>query len=229
MTLFRFDWVEKYLGRKPHTIFDVGAWDAADSISFKERFPEATVIAFEACPDNFAAIKKSGKAAASGVRVFNFAVLDRNGPINFHSNEDAHQGPNPGMSGSILAPTEKLKTEAPHLRFKEPRKVLGVRLDAFCQTYHIPPPDVLHVDVQGAEPLVLEGLGVLRPGLIFLETDETEDVGHYRGAKPLTELWRLLWDLGYLVAYDSGHDALWVHKAYYATFRETSGAVAASP
>jgi len=213
MTLFRFEWVEKYLGRKPQTIFDVGAWDAADSVAFKERFPEANVVAFEACPDNFAAIKKSGKAAAAGVRVFNFAVLDRNGPVCFHSNEDAHQGTNPGMSGSILAPTEKLKAEAPHLKFKEPRKVLGVRLDDFCKTYRIAGPDLLHVDVQGAEPLVIEGLGILRPSLIFLETDETGEVGHYQGARPLTTLWHLLWDRGYHVAHDSGHDALWVHQS----------------
>ena len=210
--MFKFEWVQQHLPEPPRVIFDVGTWDGADAVAFKHNWPDARVIAFEACPDNYAQITARGLCAAEGVEVQHLAVCDHNRGVEFTSCEDEHQGPNHGMSGSVLPPTALLKRGAPHLHFKEPRLVPSVRLDAFCLLQGIGRIDVLHVDVQGAEFMVLRGLGLLRPGLIFLETDETGEVGHYQGAALKTDLLALRNHMGYRVAWDSGHDQLWVQK-----------------
>ena len=213
MTMFKFEWVSQYLPEPPSVIFDVGTWDGGDAVAFAHNWPMASVVAFEACPDNYAQITARGLLRSEGVDVYHLAVCDHCRGVWFTSNEDEHQGLNPGMSGSILPPTDLLKKVAPHLHFKQPRLVPSTRLDAFCRLKGLDHIDVLHMDVQGAEALVLRGLGELRPGLIFLETDETGEVGHYSGAALKTDLLELRNRMGYRVAWDSGHDQLWVHKA----------------
>jgi FkbM family methyltransferase len=212
MSEFKLEWADKHLGRPPAGVLDVGAWDAEDAIRFKRAWPRARVDAFEADPEAYEAILKGRRADAEKVLVHHFAVCNHNRGVFFFPNSTpAHPI---GMSGSLLPPTEKLKKDAPFLDFdrRPPVKVPSIRLDSFVARFDFPAIDILHVDVQGAEGLVLEGLGALRPPMIFLEIDETGDVGHYRGAAPLAELRALLDRMGYKVAWDSGHDALYVPK-----------------
>lgn len=210
---FDHRWVAKHLPHPPRVIFDVGTWDANDAIAFKHNWPQARVVAFEACPVNHAKIMARGLAVAEGVEVEHGAVCDRIGVVPFHSCEDANLGPGLGMSGSIHQPTEKLLRDAPNLGFGSPRNVRSLRLDEFCRGKGIEQIDVLHVDVQGAEISVLTGLGTLRPGMIFLETDETEEAGHYAGAASRVELFTLRNVMGYACVWDSGSDQLWIRKS----------------
>ena len=53
MTAFKFEWADMYLKRPPLVVFDCGSYDATDTLAFKEHWPNATVIGFEACPDNY--------------------------------------------------------------------------------------------------------------------------------------------------------------------------------
>lgn len=212
MTAFRFEWVEKHLGCAPQTIFDVGTWDGRDAIAFKHNFPSARVVAFEACPDNHAEIVKHRLLMAEGVEYYHAAVREDTVLTAFFSNEDDHQQGKRGMSGSILAPTDLLKKHAPHLTFKQSRLVQGISLLDFCQGADIDRIDVLHMDVQGAEWNVLKGLGDLRPGMIFLETDETAESGHYEDARSQMQLFALRDSMGYQCVWDSGHDQLWLPK-----------------
>jgi len=210
MTCFRFDWVEQYLERKPKVLLDVGTWDGADAIAFKHNWPSARVMAFEACPDNWANILADGVVQAEGVEAFHLAVCDHAGGVEFTSNTDTRGRLNRGQSGSILPPTDQLRRDAPNLVFKAPRAVPSVRLDEFCHQHEIIGIDVLHMDVQGAETLVLRGLGFFRPAMIFLETNETAESGHYEGAGTRMELLELRRAMGYRVAWDSGQDQLWI-------------------
>ena len=203
MSLFKPEWAEQYLGRNPRLLLDVGCWDAADSIAWKARWPDCQVVAFEACPDNFAAISAAGRAAAAGVDVLHMAIADHEGTVDFWSCSDTAQGANPGMSGSILTPAPHLATTAPNLTFKQPRTVRCRRLDTiFTAATEI---DVLHMDVQGAESLVLTGLGDLRPAMIFLETDATQD---YVGAAPKAALYQMLAGMGYVESWRGAGDSL---------------------
>ena len=70
-------------------------------------------------------------------------------------------------------------------------------------------PDVLHIDVQGAEYYVISSLGEYRPTLIYLETSETE---HYKGSKSVADLNLLLTDIGYELVETLQYDSLYKKK-----------------
>jgi FkbM family methyltransferase len=199
MSDFSTRWFE---GAAPRVVLDVGTFDAKDACTLKTLFPDCTVIAFEACPDNWGRLE-SRRAELGGIELVHAAVCDYDGEAVFHSNTDCG---GPGMSGSMLAPTDALIQVHRHLAFSAPRPVAALRLDTFCQTRAITHVDLLHLDVQGAEAAVLRGLGVLRPRLIFLEMNEGP---HYVGAASSDALDAHLRGLGYLQRWTSGVDALY--------------------
>jgi len=211
MTAFRFSWVDEYLKRTPSVVLDCGCYDATDAIAFKEKWPGARVIAFEACPDNYARIGQQGKARFAHVAVVHAAVCDHEKGVVFWSNCDTNQVASFGQSGSILQPTEKIPQKWPSISFKEPRQVPSVRLDAFCAGAGIGEVDLLHMDIQGAELFALRGLGDMRPAMIFLEIDETEEVGRYVGGAKESQVRAWFDGAGYRRVWDSEHDALYVH------------------
>lgn len=212
MTAFRFEWVDQYLRCEPEVIVDAGCYDCTDSIAFKERWPGARVFAFEACPDNFARIRMAGRAATAGVIATHAAVCDHEEGVEFHSNTDTKQPGHFGQSGSILAPTQKLVATWPSIAFKKSRRVPSVRLDLFCGRSNVRAIDVLHMDVQGAEHFVLLGLGIMRPPIIFLETNETADEGRYENAVAKDDIRAWFLANGYSRKWESDCDALYIHE-----------------
>lgn len=213
MTAFRFEWIDRYLKREPDVLIDAGTYDATDAIAFKERYPGTRVIAFEACPDNYERIVQQGRAARAFVEVHHAAVCDHENGLPFYSNTDTNQVGHFGQSGSILAPAQKLLDTWHSIDFKPPRQVPSVRLDAFCDAAGIPAIDVLHMDVQGAEYFVLKGLGQLRPPIIFLEINETKEVGRYENAVPEHDIRAWFEAAGYSREWETEFDALYVHKS----------------
>ena len=206
MSEFRLDWIAEHLPHKPTVILDVGAYDASDAIRLKQAYPCAKVFAFEASPDAHAKIVADGAAKANGVEVVHAAVSNRDGSLEFHPNTDARND-NIGCSGSILEPTPHNLAKYPFLQFKEPVKVAAMRLDSFCALKGIDHIDVVHMDVQGAEGYAIEGLGKLRPSMLFFEIDATDE---YKGAVPLVELFARLSEWGYEKKWQGAHDALFV-------------------
>ena len=213
MSAFKFDWVDQHLKRDPKVIIDAGCYDATDSIAFKERWPDAYVYAFEACPDNYARIERAGLAEAAQVYVHHLAVCDHEKGVQFNSNTDTNQNGHYGQTGSILPFSEKLITTWPSITVKPPRLVPSVRLDLFSDRQGIQHIDLLHMDVQGAEYFVCLGLGSMRPSMIFLEIDETAEVGRYIGAIPESQIRGWFDSNGYKRVWESKADALYVHGA----------------
>jgi len=186
-------------------MFDVGAFDCAWSLAFKNKYPECRVVAFEGCPDNCALIDQF---EGRGVEIVRAAVCDHENGVDFWSNTEKG---GPGCSGSILPPLDALKKEFKHLLFrKEARRVPSIRLDAFCSREGISGLDVLHMDVQGAELLVLKGMGELHPRVLSLEVNETKESGHYDGAAPLKELCNELIGRGYHQVWTDYQDAIYI-------------------
>lgn len=213
MTAFRFEWVAQYLKRDPRVIIDAGTYDCTDAIAFKERYPEARVIAFEACPDNYARILQQGRAARAFVEVHHAAVSDHENGLAFYSNTDTNQVGHFGQSGSILPPAQKLLETWHSITFKHGRHVPSVRLDCHCTAAGIGAIDLLHMDVQGAEYFALKGLGDMRPAMIFLEINETAEVGRYQNAVPEHDIRAWFDASGYVREWDSEFDALYVHRS----------------
>lgn len=213
MSAFKFSWVDQYLKRDPAVIVDAGCYNASDSIEFKERWPDARVIAFEACPDNYRQIERSGRALVAGVETHHLAVCDHENGVQFNSNTDTNQTGHFGQTGSILQFGPKLLETWKSISVKPPRLVPSVRLDLFCQRLEIARIDLLHMDVQGAEYFVLVGLGEMRPPIIYLEIDETAETDRYIGAVPESNIRGWFDAAGYKRVWDSPHDALYVHES----------------
>ncbi len=209
MSEFNCDWLAD-----PRCILDIGTYDGSDAAMFKERFPSCRVLAVEACPDNYSIMMSRFFPTLFHVEVFHFAACDFDGEVPFFSNTDTHFPGHFGQSGSLLTPTDRIDRKwrggRGEIQFKQPRMVTARRLDTFCAGQNVTWVDLLHMDVQGAESLVIDGMGDMRPRMIFLETDETKETSGYVGAVPFDELVERLTSRGYALKWQSPHDALYV-------------------
>ena len=116
--------------------------------------------------------------------------------------------------GIRVAPSEMINHDG--LLFNlEGYEVQTVRLDTFCELNNIPHIDYLHMDVQGAEELVVKGLGSLRPGFIFAETCEFDS---YKSGTTLEAFEQLLFDMGYSIVNRFKDDTLYKHTSTFPTF-----------
>ena len=209
MSYFKKEWIKEIISHKDTlTVFDIGAFNFQDSISFKKEFSKANVYAFEAFHYNFQVYGK--RAIQNGIKIYNFAISDNNGETTFYNSIDLN-GSQWTCSGSILKPSAKEGTEIhPGLHYnKEGVKVQTIRLDDFCKSNQIENIDVIHMDVQGAEYYTIKGLGKVRPKILFCETCEYES---YEGALTLNDLDNLLFEMGYDIKERLIYDTLYVFK-----------------
>jgi FkbM family methyltransferase len=119
------------------------------------------------------------------VRVFGYAIADVNGPVDFHLTD------NNGESSSLL----HLGTHKQIFPWVHEAATITVEahvLDAVVAFHQLPPPDMLFLDVQGAEYRILNTLShTLREGLRLIYTEcSTEEI--YRGARVLEDVQALL-------------------------------------
>jgi len=156
------------------TVIDIGAHIGYYSLLFAKCVgPSGRVFAFEPLPGNFALLQKNvGLNNLQNVDTLNQAVFSRTQEITIAAPDDQ---PNPG-SGSM-------HTEAGHKHYR----VEAISMDDFCEKLALRP-DILKMDVEGAEYDVLMGaketISRYRPNL-FIE------LHHFDGniaANPVPEL-----------------------------------------
>ena len=145
--------------REITTVFDVGARDCDDSAQFAQRFPRATIYAFECNPDTLPACRAVA-AAHGNVHLTEKAVSDQAGTIAFYQTDPERSATDaPGLApgtSSMFAATGNYPEE----HYAQNRiTVEAVTLNAFMRERGIGAIDILWMDVQGAELLVLNGLG----------------------------------------------------------------------
>jgi len=204
MSSFKAEYIN-YVAKRPFTVFDIGAYNGIDSYLFYKNFP-CNVYAFEASRVNFELVKQN--LSSTPIKFYNMAVSNVDGELPFYDSVGNVQA-----AGSTLPPTDKLLHEHDGFKgnkssFSDPYMVKATRLDTFIASNNAIP-NILHIDVQGAEYYVIESLGPYRPEVIFLEISETE---HYKGAKPLDKLDSLLNHMGYEMKDRLEWDALYVLK-----------------
>jgi FkbM family methyltransferase len=175
--------VDQYLSQpKPHddklamllgkqdsvTIFDVGACECLDSIRYLRMFPQATIHAFEADSRNACrAAEMLERSGATSIQLNNIALSSTIGELDFYSSAGAPSGKSNdrfwdygNKSGSILEPDmHQIASTWSWLRFQKNQKVACTTLAEYCKQMDVPRIDLLHLDVQGAELLVLQGAG----------------------------------------------------------------------
>jgi FkbM family methyltransferase len=162
------------------TIFDIGACEGEDSVRYARLFPRSTVYAVEPIPANVertqATVERYG---ATNVRILPFALADSRGRARMfvstgHPPDRAEsEGWDYGnKSSSLLKPDRHLEVH-PWVRFDEVIEVETRTLADVCADCHVEQVDFIHMDVQGAELKVLDGLGPLLDGVtaIWLEVE----------------------------------------------------------
>jgi FkbM family methyltransferase len=167
------------------TIFDIGSCEGEDAIRYSRVFPRATVYAFEPRPDNIELIKKNLQSYAHGrIVVSETALSDIDGeaelylssgrPDNDVGEKDWDFG---NKSSSLLPPSEvEIKKHTAWLKFEKTLKVKMITLDRFVKENRIGTIDFAHIDVQGAELMVLRGAGDALQSIkaIWLEVELVE-------------------------------------------------------
>ena len=165
-----------FRGRSIH-VYDVGAHFGNSTEKYANWFPSASFDMFEADP-TIADLCKRRMLPAPRVRLHTFACGDTNGTAIFHSTASANDlegGFEGGASGSLLEPSG-ISTHFPHVVFQKSIEVQVRRLDTWIEESGTPPPTFLHLDVQGAEMLVLNGLGIHFNAIeaVWLEVENQE-------------------------------------------------------
>lgn len=165
-------------------VFDIGACEAEDSIRYSVLFPNSTVYAFEPRKDNLAIGHESiAKYKRKNIVLENIALSDKDGLAEFFLSEgepgdlkNSEEWDFGNKSSSLLPPSEEMKKHTAWLQFKNKIEVETMRLDHYVQKKQITGIDFAHIDVQGAELMVLNGAGnfMNKIKLIWMEVEAVE-------------------------------------------------------
>jgi FkbM family methyltransferase len=169
-------------------ICDIGSRDGKQSILFRRVLPNADVIAFEACPQNYAKMQNNAVFKKERIHLEPFAVSNQKGSTKFHiSLRD-----NTVINGTDKGGLSSLLVHKGNLQVQDIIEVETVRIDEYIHRHY---PDcqsvALWIDVEGAEHMVLEGMSGIadKVKLIHVETA----VNPIReGQRPLTEIQKLM-------------------------------------
>jgi hypothetical protein len=154
------DKINKYIDRASiKVIYDVGAGDCTESLALADYFVNAQVYSFEANP---ACIYDCSKNIVNKPRItlIPICVNDRTGLVKFHpinQQKTITTWPdgNPKASSIYVS-----NGTYPHETYiQDEIEVPCMRLVDFQGTFKIPNPDIIWMDLQGAELVALKSLG----------------------------------------------------------------------
>lgn len=166
--------------RTEWVFFDIGANNASSSVEYCSCFLNASGFLFEAHP---AIAKIAGQSVkTNGVNkrcsVHAFAASNENSTATFYVSSLPQKGDWRkyfSHSSAILPPKEVVNVYN-QIQWKTEIEVATVRLDTLISDGKIPIPQFIHMDIQGAEKIALEGLGVYLKHVeaVWLEVSQVE-------------------------------------------------------
>lgn len=182
--MFR-DIVREEIGNRQsiRSIFDIGSCHGLESATFSNVYPNAEINTFEANPIQIPIILEHTKDC-SNVTVHEVAVNDYNGvckfyPIDKQKSRSAWFDSNQGASSLFRVNGTESLMHASESYVQSEIEVPCIRLDTFCETKNIDPPQIIWMDLQGAEFKALKGLGNLIDDVEFIWTEmEIEPLYH---------------------------------------------------
>lgn len=174
---------------KGDVAFDIGANIGLYSRFLVQRFQASQVYAFEPMPDNrdlLAENLKIGDCAAH-VQILPYAVSNRDAVCEFQIDNLTSN------SGTLDDVTGGKPSQSRHQYGLQPIsiQVKAVRLDSLIEGNDLPKPDVMKIDVEGAEGLALEGAKSL------LQQHSPRLIIELHSADCAVRVLHILWSLGY--------------------------------
>ena len=210
---------ERFSGREDVVFFDIGANDGSSSILYSNYFPDVKFHLFEAHPEisKIASQNISKSCRAKNFMVHTFAASDENGVAQFHVSTIPRSQDWRSLysdSSSLLAPTKHIDV-IKHVSFGKVISVETKRLGDLIQTGFLPKPNFIHMDVQGAELMVLEGFSefIRNVECIWLEVEAVE---LYEGQPLVDDVRRFMKEKGFELCLDTvgelDGDQLWARS-----------------
>ena len=152
----------------PKIVFEFGAFNGADTLFYRGILPDAEIYSFEPNPVSYE--KAKPLLESENIHFYNCAIGHALKEMNFHYMTNRKDKERASPAGSFYPFTAKLRTAlGGEWAFPEPIKVVCTTLELFCQRHGIEQINYIHMDVEGAAPLVLKGMGDLRPEMIYAE------------------------------------------------------------
>jgi FkbM family methyltransferase len=145
------------------TVLDVGSFVGSFAYAIRHILPQAQVYSFEPLQDNYARLLKN-LSPLGHFQVFNTAIGDRNGELQFHRSDFS-------PSSSALEMGELHRQTFPQSAHSTSLTVPVARLDDYLDKMNLTPPVFLKIDVQGYEDAVLRGAGQVLEQVDFLEIE----------------------------------------------------------
>ncbi|MFN3299531.1 MAG: FkbM family methyltransferase [Sediminibacterium sp.] len=216
----------------PEIILDIGSCTGEDSIKYSNLFPHAKIIAFEPLGSNIKIMRDHfQKFNKNNIIIENIALSDEEGEADFYLSsgspidtisEDSYTTLIPkewNKSSSLLMPSEESSKHMPWLKFEKKEKVRTIRLDSYLQKEEINFVDFAHLDVQGAELKVLQGMGSFINKLKVLWI-EVENIELYKGQPLKNDLHRFLKHNNFQLIKDTSiqkiaGDCLYINKNFF--------------
>jgi FkbM family methyltransferase len=205
------NFIKKYIDN-PKVFLEFGSYDAGDAVFLRNNFKNTKIYSIEACPIRYNIIKNIENLF--DLNVFNYAVCDSDGFIDFYQVEDPNVFDNEkqyGSSGSINKKTNTYKDTYKHLKELNPITVACTRIDTFCKNNKITNIDYMHVDTEGAELKVIFGFGDIRPKLLRLEIFYGKEY-YGESAYDKLEIDNLLNNMNYTKIKETQSDELWIYS-----------------
>lgn len=150
-------WLES---NKIEMIWEIGSRDGLDALELSSTFPSAHIVAFEPNPDTFPLVEKVSLESKGKILCRNEVLSDYDGDIVFHKIDPERtittwQDGNPGASSMFLANQEYDYEKYAQIEIS----VRSSRPSSLIENGSLKFPNLIWMDVQGAELLVLKGFG----------------------------------------------------------------------
>ncbi len=209
-------------------IIDAGACEGEDSVRYALRYPGAVVYSFEPVPANFNLLQDNViKYGTANVHCYPMALSDRSGTKKLFVSSGQpprieKQNWNYGNKSSSLLSPHRVAVTHPWLNFSDTIDVPVIRLDTFMEDKSLHDIHFFHLDVQGAELEVLNGLGEKLQHIrsIWLEVAKQE---LYKGQPLQHEIMLFLKQAGFVIISEEtdelSGDIFVVHSGYEHLFK----------
>jgi len=162
-----YDKDQKYI------IFDVGSRDCEQAIEFYKMFPNSFIYAFECNPNTLDICKKNIENYKDRITLVEMAVCNYDGEIDFFPIDQKNsislwKDGNPGAS-SLFKGNQMYETNEKYIQYQIKTKCC--RLDTFMKNNNLNGVDIIWMDAQGAELIILQGMGKYLKTLKYLYTE----------------------------------------------------------